>query len=158
MAKPSNNVAKHLLLALAGSAIIFIAVANMVDRFSGLISFGAFLFAVAAIYVYTRYVGIEYCYQILNLGVPSVVVSLITGKRSRTMARIDVSSITEVRRVTLKEYRAYKRENGVLKYNYSPTLMPSALYLVRMRSEHENADIFIEADELFASKLRGGLE
>lgn len=156
--RSSNNVAKHFLLALAGTAIILIALSNMVDHFSGLICFGAFIFAVAAIYIYTRYMGIEYCYQIANLGVPTMVVSVISGKRSRTMARIDISSITEVQRLTLSEYRAYKSEKGILKYNYFPTMLPSAVYLVRMRSEHENADIFIEANERFASALREGME
>ena len=154
VAKPGNNVARYFLLGCAGTAAILIALANMVQRFSGVISFVAFFFAVAAIYIYTRYIIIEYCYQIVNLGVPSMVVCAVTGNKSRTMSRIDIAAITEVRRLTLSEYRAYKRDKGVLKYNYSPTMMPSALYLVRMRSEQENADIFIEANEDFASRLR----
>lgn len=152
-AKPSNKVAKYVLLGLSGSALIFVIAARISEKLSGLIWLGAFAFIVSALFIYTRYLGVEYCYQITNAGVPSLVVSQITGNRSRTMARIDLDSITELRYMTRDEYRAHKCDSAVVKYNYFPTMMPSHLYLISMRSEHERADIFIEADESFASAL-----
>ncbi len=153
VAKATNNVARQVLIGLVGSAAIFVVASYITPKLSGLVWMVAFIFIVASIYVYTRYVGSTYLYEIADVGTPSFVISLTVGKTSRTMARIDIDSITEVRRLTGKEYRKYKCEKGVVKYSYFPTMMPTALYLISMRSPYENADIFIEADESFAKTL-----
>ena len=153
VAKATNNVARQVLIGLAGSSVIFAVASYITPKFSGLVWMVAFVFIVSSIYVYTRYVGSAYLYEVTDVSTPSFVVSLTVGKTTKTIARIDIDSITEVRRLSGKEYRKYKCEKGTVKYSYFPTMMPSTLYLISMRSSYENADIFIEADESFSNML-----
>ena len=153
-AKPKNKVAKYVLMGLSGSALIFVIASMLTPKYSGLVWMVAFAFIVSSIYVFNRYVGAEFCYSLTDAGVPSFVVTQRVGKTVRTMARLDLDSITEIRLLTGEEYRKYKCEKGVLKYSYFPTMRPDTLYLVSMRSAYENADLFIEADESFALAIR----
>ena len=153
-AKSKNNASKYVLLGLGGTSMLLVAAAMMTPRFSGLVWSVAFIFIVSSIYVYTRYVGSEYSYGIIDgAGRPSFTVALKVGKTERTLARLDLDAIKEVRRLTGKEYRAYKCEKGVIKYTYFPTMFPGEVYLVSIRSGYENADVFVEVDERFAEAL-----
>ena len=108
----------------------------------------------ATIYVYNRYVGSEYQYAITNDGgIPTFTVGLRVGNTAKILARIDLDSITELRRMSGKEYRAYKCEKGVMKYPYFPTMRGDEVYLVAMRSEYEKSDVFIEPSSEFAEAL-----
>jgi hypothetical protein len=86
-------------------------------------------------------------------GRPSFAVSMQMGKTVRTLARVDLSSIAEVKKMSRAEYRAHKCDKGVMKYPYFPTMFADEVYLVAIRSEYEQADIFIEADATFISAL-----
>jgi hypothetical protein len=153
-AKSKNNASKYVLLGLGGTSMLFVVAAMMTPRFSGLVWSVAFVFIVSSIYVYTRYVGSEYSYGIIDgAGRPSFTVSLKVGKTERTLARLDLDAIIEVRRLTGKEYRDYKPERGIIKYTYFPTMFPSDVYLVVIRSSYEKADVFVEVDEKFAEAL-----
>lgn len=153
-AKSKNNASRHVLLGLLGSSLLSVLAAMLTPKYSGLVWMVAFSFIVASIYVYNRYVGAEYCYGIVEgPGRASFTVGMKVGKTSRTMARLDLDAITEVRKMTGKEYRAHKCEKGVMKYPYFPTMFPSEVYLVSVRSEYEKADVFIEANEEFAAAL-----
>jgi len=152
--KSKNNVSRYLFLGLIGTALIFILAAYFGAAYSGILWLVALGFITAAIYVYNGHVAAEYYYEIRNDGGrESFVVNMRVGKTSRTLARLDLWSIAEVRRMTGKEYRAYKCEKKIIKYPYFPTLFPESVYLVSIRSEYENADIFIEATEEFAQAL-----
>ena len=153
-AKSKNNASKYVLLGLGGTSLLLVAAAMMTPKLSGLVWSVAFIFIVSSIYVYTRYVGSEYSYGIIDGdGRHSITVALKVGKTERTLARLDLDSITEVRRLTGKEYRAYKSEKGVIKYTYFPTMFPGEVYLVSVRSSYEQADVFVEIDERFAEAL-----
>ena len=153
-AKSKNNASRYLLLGLGGTALLFVLAAMLTPKYSGLVWLVAFGFVVAFIYVYTAYVGAEYCYGIVEgVGRPAFTVGMRVGKTARTMARLDLDTITEIRMLTGKEYRAYKCEKGVIKYSYFPTMYPATVYLVSVRSTYENADVFIEADESFIEAL-----
>lgn len=158
VSKSQNNAAKYVLIGLTGSALIFVIMANVTPKYSGLVWMVAFAFIVASIYVYNRYVGAEFCYSISDTGSLSFIVTQRVGKTVRTMARLDVSAIVEVRAMTADEYRKYKCEKEVSKYSYFPTMFPKTLYLVRVRSHFEKADVFIEADSDFALALKNESE
>ena len=153
-AKPATKVGKYVLAGLAGSSLIFVVASNLTPKYSGLVWMVAFAFIVASIYVYNRYVGAEFSYSVTDGGVPSFVVTQRVGKTVRTMARLDLDSITAVKLVSGSEYRKYKSEKGTFKYSYFPTMFPERLYLVSMRSAYENADVFIEVSDEFAAYLR----
>jgi hypothetical protein len=108
VSKPRNKAAKYVLMGLAGSALIFVVLANLTPKYSGLVWMVAFAFIVASIYVYNRYVGAEFCYSVESVDVLSFIVTQRVGKTVRTMARLDVSAIIEVRAMTGEEYRKYK--------------------------------------------------
>ena len=153
-AKTKNNVSKCVFLGLMGTAMLLVLAAMITPKYSGLVWFFAFCFIVASIYVYNRYFGAEYCYGIVEgVGRPSFTVGMKVGKTSRTMARLDLDAITEVRKMTGKEYRAYKCEKGIMKYPYFPTMRPEYVYLVSVRSDYEKTDVFVEIDERFAEAL-----
>lgn len=153
-AKSKNKASSYVLLGLGGTALLFVLAAMITPKYSGLVWLVAFAFIVASIYVYTRYVGAEYCYGIVEgVGRPSFTVGMKVGNTSKTVARLDLDAITEVKKLSGKEYRDYKCEKGVMKYPYFPTMFPSWVYLVSVRSEYESADVFIEADEGFIEAL-----
>ena len=153
-AVPKTKAAKSVFLGLLGTSLIFVLAANFTPKYSGLIWVVALGFVTATIYVYNRYVGAEYRYEISDCGGrPSFIISMRIGKTVRTMARVDLYAITEVKKLNRAEYRAYKCEKGILKYPYFPTMFSDEVYLVSVRSELEKADLFIEADEEFISVL-----
>ncbi len=153
-AKAKTNTGKNVFLGLLGSSMLLVMAAIMAPKFTGIIWTVAFSFVVATIYVYNRFVGSEYRYAItLDGGVPSFTVLLQVGKTGKIQARLDLDSIAEVRSMSGKEYRAYKSDKGIIRYPYFPTMFPETVYFVAIRSEHENADIFIEASEEFAEAL-----
>ena len=153
-ARSKNKGSKSVFLGLLGSTMLLVLIAYIVPKFKGIVWLFVLGFATATIYVYNRYVGSEYIYAITNDGgIPTFTLGMKLGNTTKTMARLDLDSITEVRRMNCKEYHAYKCEKGVVKYPYFPTMFADDLYLVSIRSEYENADIFIEASEEFASAL-----
>lgn len=154
VAKPKNKVAEKVLIGLLGSALIFVIAANLTPKYSGLVWTVAFAFIVSVIYVYTRYVGAEYCYSVMEAGALSFVVTQKVGKTVKTMARVDVVSIVDITRMSGKEYKKHKSEKGTVRYFYLPTMCPDNVYLLSLRSYSENADIFIEADESFIIALK----
>lgn len=153
-AKSKNGTARAVFLGLLGTSMLLALAAIISPVFSGIIWLFALISLTATIYVYNRYVGAEYGYTVSDdYGSRLLIIDMRIGKTVRTMARLELNSLTEVRRMTGKEYREYKCEKGVMKYPYFPTMRPDEVYLVSIRSEHENADIFIEVDENFAAVL-----
>jgi hypothetical protein len=153
-AKSQNKTSKSVFLGLLGTSMILVLLAMMLPKYTGIVWMVALGFITATIYVYNRFVGSEYRYAINNDGGrPSFTVGMQVGKTSRTMARVDLSSIVEVKRMSRAEYRSHKCDKGVMKYPYFPTMFAEEVYLVVIRSEYEQADIFIEAAAEFISAL-----
>ncbi len=154
IAKPASKAAKYVFVGLVGTALILVLSIYFGAPFSGIIWTVALVFVTAALYVYNRHIASEYCYELNTYGgKESFVINMRVGKTVRTLARLDLDAVTEVRRLDGKEYRAYKCEKGVFKYPYFPTMFPNSVYLVSIRSVNENADLFIEASEEFAREL-----
>ena len=153
-AKPQNKTSKSVFLGLLGTSMLLVLAAMIIPKYTGIVWMFALGFITATIYVYNRFVGSVYRYEINNEGGrPSFAVAMQMGNTARTMARVDLSSIIEVKRMSRAEYRAHKCDKGSLKYPYFPTMFAPEVYLVAIRSEFENADIFIEASEEFISAL-----
>lgn len=156
---PKNKAAKYVFLGLVGTALILAVLANLGAGYSGIIWLAALIFATSAIYVYNRFVGAAYLYEVrMDGGIPSFVVAMRVGKTSKVLARLDLSSIVEVREMSRKEYRSHRCEKGIVKYAYYPTMSPDSLYLVSVRSQYENLDVLIEADAELAEALTQLLE
>ncbi len=154
--KPANNKARYVFAALLGSAMIAFAVCMLTPMYRGVVSMFMGAFLVAAILIYTRYIGSEYIYEIITSpgGYADFVVTHRIGKRRTVLCRVDVTSVVEVRLMNDKERRAYKSEPDTAVYSYHPTLMPESVYLLRLRSDTEKADLFIEAGAELAEILK----
>ena len=153
--KPANKAGRYVFLGLIGTALILVGAIFFGAPYTGVIWTVALVFITAAIYVYNRHIASEYCYELrVDGGVESLVISMRVGKTVRTLARLELYALTEVRRLNGKEYRKYKCEKGVYKYSYFPTMLPESVYLVSVRSEYESADLFIEVGEEFANAIK----
>lgn len=156
-AKPANKKAVYAFFACLGSAIIVFAVYMLAEKYRGLISMGIMVFITAAVYIYNRYMGSEYFYDITfdHTGTPVFVVRQKIGKRESTLCRVDLGSIIRIDKMTAEERKGYKADAGVVRYTYCPTMMPEVVYRVAVRSHSEKADIFIEATDELAELLLG---
>lgn len=153
--EPQNNKAKHTFFACLGSAILSIALYTMLPSYKGIVGIVALGFITAAIYLYNRYVCAAYYYDVTmdSNGSPVFVISQSVGKRQTTLCRVDLSSITLVKKLSAEEKRAYKPAKDIARYFYSPTLSPEFVYLLEVRSPYEKADVFVELNDEQAATI-----
>ena len=154
--RPSNNKARHtffiLLILAATVAAVYI---SPIPRFKGIVGALCLVFVVAAIYVYNRYMAMKYYYDVLidASGTPLFVVRSVMGKRESTLCRVELSSITSVKRLNHDEQKSHKTPDGYVRYFYNPTLSPESVCLVTVDSRYEHAEITIEANDEFIAIL-----
>ncbi len=155
-AKPSNNKAKKLFITLLAIGALITLAYMALDKYKGVIGLFALGAIVGAVFIYTKYLGVEYFYDITfdSAGSPVFVVRQMSGKRQSTFCRLDLHSITKVERLSAKERKAHKTDKGIRKYFYLPTLAPESVILITAKSEYEYAEITIEASEEFAEMLK----
>ena len=165
--KASNDRAKYAAIACLGSALIFIAIYMLMPQYKWVPGIIILAFVTAAIFIYNKYISAIYAYDIImdSNSEPILVIRQIVGRRETTLCRVDVSAITNVKRLDKNDKKAYVPENGVLRYSYYPTMSPDTVVLVKVRSVSEKADIFLElTDEhiallnRYAEEARGTFE
>ena len=141
-----NKNARMLFFVLLGAAAASVAVSYLVNAYKGIIQLGSLILLVAAVMVYTRYIGAAYLYEVTfdTEGTPVFVVSQLSGKRRSALCRVDLADIAEILRLSGEEYRAYKPEAGMKRYNYTPTLWPDEVHCMKVRARAESADVFLE--------------
>lgn len=144
-----NNGARTLFFALLGAAAASLAVSYFAPLYKGIIQLLSLLLLVGAVMIYTRYVGAFYLYEVAfdSEETPIFVVIQVSGKRRSALCRVDLADIADIKQLSSEEYRAYKTELGMKRYNYTPTLHPSEVYLMQVRSRTERADVFLEISE-----------
>lgn len=155
-AKPSNNKAKRLFITLLALGALITLAYMIADRYKGIIGLFALLAIVGAVFIYTKYIGVEYFYDITfdSQGSAVFVVRQLSGKRQTTLCRLDLYAISEVKILDSKERKAHKASPGYKKYFYLPTLSPESVILITVNSPRELAEITIEASEEFAKMLK----
>jgi hypothetical protein len=128
----------------------------IIQVYRGIVCLIGMVFLITAITLYTKYLSVEYYYDITfdSEGTPLFVVRQLIGKRQTTLCRIGLAEIVRIEREGVKERREHKTPAGFVKYSYLPTLMPEAAYRVITTSRYEKAEILIEISEEFASLLR----
>lgn len=152
---PKNQNARTVFFVLLGAAAAAMGVSYILDRYKGLVQLAALILLVSAVMIYTRYVGASYSYEVATdgEGTPIFVVNQQSGKRLTTLCRLDLADIADIKTLTNAEYRAYKPEKGMKRYNYTPTLGPSEVHLMQVRSYREKADVFLELSEEYRAML-----
>ncbi|MBQ8321844.1 MAG: hypothetical protein IJX92_05715 [Clostridia bacterium] len=154
-AKPTNNKAKqtfYILLSLASAVTL---VYLFIGVYKGIVGLCAVALITAAVLVHTKYIGAEYYYDITEdyEGTPVFVVRQVVGKRSTTLCRLDLFSITKVERLDREAAKKHKAPAGYKKYSYLPTLSPDSRLCVTAVSSAEKAEIMIEASDEFCDML-----
>ena len=140
-----------LFLLLAAAVTVLYATAYV---YRGVIGLGAVAMLAAAIYIYTKYIGSEYCYDVsIVSGTPMLLVRQRTGNRSTLLLDIRLSSIREVRRETRAERRAHKPAEGTRRYAFTPTVCPDEVYRIVSSFGGEYYEIVIECESEFADLL-----
>lgn len=155
--KPQNKLAKYVMAACFGSFLILIMLSMMMLNYKGLISVAALVFVTAGIFIYNKYIYTVYSYEVVfdMNGVPLFVVRHTQKKHMATLCRVEISNISDVKKLNREERKAYKVDRSVPSFSYCPTMCPDTVYLVTVRSFDENADIFVElTDESAALLLR----
>ncbi len=152
--KSQSDRAKYMFFAMLGSGLLIFFLSMLLQRFRGVVSFVGMIFIVGAVYIYTKYMGAEYYYDItVPDETPFFIIRHVIGKRSSTLCRVELSSILSVSKLNREQMKAHKTEEGVARYSYFPTMSPETVYLVKVRSSLEKADIFIEGTDEFAKVL-----
>ena len=135
-------------------AALFV-VSTQIERFRGLVAMAALLFLVSALLVYTKYVSVDFYYDIMNdeSGEGLFVVRQTVGRRSITLCRISLSDIVKIEKESREQRKAHKTERGVAKYFYTPTLSPSVSYRIFAKNRHESSEIIVEGSDEFIAML-----
>lgn len=152
--KAQNKRAPYLIAATLFGAAAFFILYLVMEHYRGIVGLVSLAFITAAVFIYTKYVAAEYCYDIMVANdTPLFVVRQLTGKKSVTLSRIELRTITAVTKLTSRERREHKTPSGYMKYNYTPTIGAEVVYMLTVVSRYERAEIVIEASDEFAALL-----
>ena len=149
--KPQNNNAKILTGAFFTLFAIAFLVSMRISRFSGVVATAAMFLLVSALLVYTKYVSVSFCYDLVNGENDEglFVVRQTLGKRNQTLCRISLRDIVKIEKETRQQRRAHKTERGVMRYSYTPTLSPAVSYRIFVKNRYESCEIVIEGNDEF---------
>ena len=154
-ARPTNRVAKVIfLITVLISALLFVTSA-MIELYRGIVGTVGLLFLVTAILFYTKYISVEFYYDVRcdSELPPTFIVRQIIGKRETTLCRIDLADVVKVEYEDKAARRAHKVESGVIVYNYIPTVFPKGICRITVKNRHEHAEITIEVTEELCKTL-----
>ena len=153
--KPSNNRARNVFIISLVIAAIVAVVSCFIPHYKGVVGILSIVFIVVAIYVYQKYLGAGYCYDVVitDEGKPLFVVRQIIGKRQTTLFSTDLYGIVAVKRETAENRRNNNAGRDVASYFFCPTMSPEVTYRLCVRTRHTKCDVVIEANDEFASLL-----
>ena len=151
----SKNKYAHLICAAFLAVAVGVTVIYLtVQRYRGVIGLGAIAMLAAAIYMYTKYIGAEYCYDVSVVsGTPMFLVRQKVGRRSTLLLDIHISGIREVRPESREERRAHKTPEGTRRYTFTPTVCPKETYRIIYSRHGDLVEIVIECTAEFAELL-----
>lgn len=155
-AKPSSATAKILFGVLLAAAAVCVVISMAIEGYKGLVSTAALVFITSAVFVYTKYIGVEYYYDILAEGQdePLLVVRQISGKRASTLACVALADISDIKVEADSERSAHKTPAGYRKYSYLPSISPKRSVRITLKSRHECAEILLEISDEIAELLK----
>ena len=154
--KPQNKNSRIVFLILFLVSVLGFVTYLFMDRYRGLVGFASVLVLVLALLVYTKYISVEFYYDIAldSEGVPMFVVRQTIGKRQTTLCRLDLADILKIEKESASERRDHKTDYGVVKYIYAPTMNPPISYRMTVSSRYEKAEVIIECNDDFAHILK----
>ena len=152
---PKNQNARRAFFLVLGAAVAAVAISYFLPSYKGIVQLAALVLLVVAVLIYTRYVGSSYYYEVTHdvEGTPIFLVTQLSGKRRTALCRVNLWDIADIETLTSAEYRAYKPTQGMKRYNYTPTMRPDVVHLMKVRSRTEKADVFLELSEEYRALL-----
>ncbi len=153
--KPQNKNAKIVVLISLIVAALSFATRIVLDKYNWAWELLAFFAVVVTVYISSKYIFTVYYYDIMidTDGVPIFVVRKMIGRRQETHARVELTYITECTPVTREERKKHKTPEGVLKFNYCPTLWPARLARLGYESPEQRAELYLELSDEFCELL-----
>ncbi len=157
---PKNQNARKVFFLLLGAAAATVALSYFLSAYKGIVQLVALIFLVISVLIYTRYVGSSYSYEVAHdsEGTPIFLVTQLSGKRQTALCRVNLCDIVGIEALTGEQYRAYKPEPGIKRYNYTPTMGPAEVHLMRVNSRTEKAVVFLELSEEYCAMLLSFVE
>lgn len=154
--KPQNRNAQYLFVSVLIAGAVAFGVSFVFDSRRGLLQLLAVCFLVTAVFVYTKYIGVSYVYEMTEDadGTPVFVICQRTGKRISTLCRVSLCDVTAIEKLTGDERRERKVRQGFVRYVYTPTLFPDTVYLMTSAGRYESSEIVLEGTDEFADMLR----
>ena len=136
-------------------AAVCFGVTFFISHYRGVVGLGALAFATTAILMYTKYVSVDFYYDVLadDEDSPLFVVRQRVGKRDVTLCRIDLADVISIKRETAKERKEHKREKNTALYVYGPTLFPEVSYRLTVHSRMGKSEIILEGTDEFFAKI-----
>ncbi len=152
---PKNQNARRLFFILLGAAAITVGISYFLPSYKGVVQLASLVLLVSSVLIYTRYIGSIYSYEVAHdsEGTPIFLVTQLSGKRRTALCRVNLSDIQSIKVLTGEQYRAYKPEVGIKRYNYTPTMNPPEVHLMQVRSRTEKAVVFLELSEEYRAML-----
>lgn len=152
---PKNQNARRIFFILLGAAAAAVAVSYFLTLYEGIIQLVALILLVVSVLIYSRYLGSSYSYEVTHdsEGTPIFLVTQLSGKRRTALCRVNLSDIASIETLTGEQYRSYKPESGFHRYNYTPTMGPDTVHLMKVCSRTEKAVIFLELSEEYRAML-----
>lgn len=152
---PKNQNARRVFFILLGAAAAAVAVSYFLTSYKGIIQLAALILLVVSVLIYSRYLGSSYSYEVTHdsEGTPIFLVTQLSGKRRTALCRVDLSDIVSIEALTGEQYRSYKPESGFRRYNYTPTMGPDTVHLMKVCSRTEKAVVFLELSEEYRAML-----
>ena len=151
--KPKNKNGVVLFLSSLTLGTFLFVFSTALESYRGVVGLFALAFIVYALYVFTKYVSREYCYDITTYDEPMLVVRQLVGNRSTTMCRVSLSDISEIILETREMRAAHKTPQGYLKYNYTLTLGNIETVRAVVKSRYEKCEIVLEGTAELAELL-----
>lgn len=145
LVKPKNkNGTVAFLCSLTVGLILFVLSASL-ERYRGVVALVAVIFIVYALYVFTKYVSIEYHYDIAIIdGEPMLIVRQRIGKRNSVSCRILLSEITDVKYETREQRAAHKTPEEYKRYVYTVTMGVADTVRLTVNSRYEKCEVVLE--------------
>ena len=153
--KAQNNNSKILMSAFFGVAIAAFVVSLFMDAYTWVAGMVIFASLITAIFVYTKYVSVEFYYDVAVEGMaePLFIVRQLIGRRNVTLCRVALADIKEIRRETDEERRLHKTPKNTALFVYMPTLMPKVCYRVYVNDGFDKSELLLEGSEEFFKEL-----
>lgn len=140
------------LLIISG-ALVVLSVQLSVAK--GLVSLGAVIGLTAAMFVFIRYILVEYAYSVTRGADDEAVfvVTRTTGKRISTMCCVRMAELVSVEMLDKEKKKQHTPDPKALKYNFAPSMSPETVYLIKTASRTARCEIIIEGTNELAARL-----